>query len=210
MPISELVTSVLLHHIQRCVQADGNAGLPFVDRLLLSLIFHCSKDEDQSRAMRDMAAGFSCTSIKGQVVKYPRLTFGWLVGVKNADCELPKVSITACLTVRFFFTVIFRPPINLNIACVQLLWQFGDRHYHAKKWNVAVDWFLGGTHQLFRSLAQGSMKCFRKAALCYIQQREYASASALIRQCPGNEAATHYVALLTAVKQGEKIHLSTS
>jgi hypothetical protein len=85
---------------------------------------------------------------------------------------------------------------------LQLLWQFGDRYYHAKKWHVAVDWFLRGTHQLFRNLAQGRMKCFRKAALCYVQLKEYASASALIRQCPGNEAATHYVALLTAVKQG--------
>jgi hypothetical protein len=46
------------------------------------------------------------------------------------------------------------------------------------------------------------MKCYRKAALCYIQQREYASAAAVVRLCPGNEAATHYISLLTAVKQG--------
>ena len=46
------------------------------------------------------------------------------------------------------------------------------------------------------------MKCYRKAALCYIQRREYASAAAVVRLCPGNEAATHYIGLLTSVKQG--------
>jgi hypothetical protein len=60
--ISELVTSVLLYYTDRCVQAEGDAGLRFVDRLLLSLIFHCSKDEDHPRAMRDMEKAFSCAS----------------------------------------------------------------------------------------------------------------------------------------------------
>jgi hypothetical protein len=84
----------------------------------------------------------------------------------------------------------------------KLLWQYGDRHYQANRWDTAVDWFLGGTHQLFRGFSEGTMKCYRKAALCYIQQREYASAAAVIRLCPGNEAATHYISLLTSVKQG--------
>lgn len=48
-----------------------------------------------------------------------------------------------------------------------------------------------------------STKCYRKAALCHVEQREYAQASAIIRHCPGDEAATHYVMLLVAVKQGE-------
>jgi len=125
------------------------------------LIFHCAKDDDHSKAMKDLGTAFSC--------------------VKSRSFELSKVSITACLT---------------------LLWQYGDRHYQASRWDIAVDWFLGGTHQLFRGFSEGTMKCYRKAALCYIQQREYASAAAVVRLCPGNEAATHYITLLTSVKQG--------
>jgi len=45
-------------------------------------------------------------------------------------------------------------------------------------------------------------RCFRKAALCYIQQQEYARATAVIRNCRSNEAATHYVVFLNAVQQG--------
>lgn len=85
----------------------------------------------------------------------------------------------------------------------QLLWQFGDRHYNAKRWAEAADLFLSGTHAIFDSMAHASgAKCFRKAALCYIQQRDYSKASAVLRHCPTDEAATHYVTLLTRVQQG--------
>lgn len=46
------------------------------------------------------------------------------------------------------------------------------------------------------------VKCYRKAALCYIEKREYAQASAVIRRCPQNEAATLYVIFLIAIQQG--------
>ena len=92
----------------------------------------------------------------------------------------------------------------------KLLWQYGDRHYQAGRWDVAVDWFLGGTHQLFRGFSEGTMKCYRKAALCHIQQREYASAAAVVRLCPGNEAATHYIGLLASVKQGISLFIMYS
>lgn len=42
----------------------------------------------------------------------------------------------------------------------------------------------------------------RKAALCHVQQREYAMAASAVRHCASNEAATHYVTLLIAVYQG--------
>jgi hypothetical protein len=136
--------------------------LDSVERLLLSLIFHCSKDGDHARAMKDVESAFK--------------------SVCEADFELPKISTTACLT---------------------LIWQFGDRHYQEKRWSEAADWFVIGSHQIFRSSSPTtSSKCFRKAALCYIEQREYAQASALIRRCSTNEATTHYVTFLTAVHQG--------
>jgi len=88
-------------------------------------------------------------------------------------------------------------------ACLTLLWQYGDRHYHAKRWSEAADWYIAGSHKLFRiGGPTASAKCFRKAALCHIEQREYARASVVIRRCPNNEAKTHYVMFLTAVHQG--------
>ncbi|KAJ8488783.1 hypothetical protein ONZ51_g3351 [Trametes cubensis] len=98
------------------------------------------------------------------------------------EYELPKISTTACLT---------------------LLWQFGDRHYHAKRWTDAADWFLAGTNSTFGSMSHiSNAKCLRKAALCYVQCGEHAQASAIVRRCPPTDAATHYVALLIAAHQG--------
>ncbi|KAF8525122.1 hypothetical protein BU17DRAFT_42114 [Hysterangium stoloniferum] len=91
-------------------------------------------------------------------------------------------------------------------ACQSLLWQFGNRHYNAKAWYKAADWFLLGTHDAFKSMAKTNYsRCLRKAALCYIQQQEYALATTVIRRCRNNEAATHYVVLLIAMHQGEAI-----
>ncbi|KAF8883838.1 hypothetical protein BD779DRAFT_1674370 [Infundibulicybe gibba] len=102
--------------------------------------------------------------------------------VREAEFELSGVPTTACLT---------------------LIWQYGDRHSHTKKWKEAANWFLAGSHQLFRASNPGiGPKCFRKAALCYIEQREYARASTVIRQCPPDAATTHYIIFLTAVHQG--------
>ncbi|TFY60989.1 hypothetical protein EVG20_g7223 [Dentipellis fragilis] len=88
-------------------------------------------------------------------------------------------------------------------ACAMLLWQSGERRFGLKRYSEAADWFLAGTHRCFNNIAQASIsKCYRKAALCHIQQHEYAKASNVIRRCPGNEAPTCYVMLLVAVKQG--------
>ncbi|TFK68509.1 SPO22-domain-containing protein [Pluteus cervinus] len=100
----------------------------------------------------------------------------------DAEFELPNIPTAACLT---------------------LLWQYGDRHYHAKRWSEAADWFLAGSHQLFKvNSPTAYSKCHRKAALCYIEQREFARASTVIRRCPTTEATTHYVTFLTAFHQG--------
>ncbi|SJL03232.1 uncharacterized protein ARMOST_06583 [Armillaria ostoyae] len=156
-----LVTAVNQHCLKRALACpDRSCG--HVDRLLLSLIVHCSKDEDHARAMAAIDSTFT--------------------SICEADYELPSVPATACLT---------------------LLWQYGDRHYHAKRWSDAADWFIAGSHKLFReNCPTSSSKCHRKAALCYIEHREYAKASAVIRRCPITEAATHYVIFLTAVHQG--------
>ncbi|KAF8845524.1 SPO22-domain-containing protein [Paxillus ammoniavirescens] len=100
----------------------------------------------------------------------------------DSDVELSKTGASVCLT---------------------LIWQYGDRHYHVSRWAEAADWFMCGAHPIFSGLGASSLsKCFRKAALCYLQQKEYARAASTIRRCPKNGATTRYVAFLIAVHQG--------
>ncbi|KAI0271679.1 hypothetical protein BC834DRAFT_922404 [Gloeopeniophorella convolvens] len=138
------VTKLVVKIIQICLRASlgavNNSGLPFVERLLLAMIFHCSKDVD-----------------------HPGVMMG---------------------------------------ATHQLFYQYGERKLSLKRYSDAVDWFLLGTQQAFVSIADTcASKCYRKAALCHIEQQEYAQASSIIRRCPGDESATHYLTLLVAVKQ---------
>ncbi|KAF7437402.1 hypothetical protein PC9H_004241 [Pleurotus ostreatus] len=155
-----LATTVNQYCLERAVECH-KSGSNYVDRLLLSLIFHCSKDDDHARAMSDLETAFN--------------------HLHQADHVLPSVPTTACLT---------------------LIWQYGDRDYRAKKWTNAADWYIAGSHQVFRSTRpESSSKCLRKAALCYMEQREFAKATSVIRRCPTNEATTHYIVLLIAVHQ---------
>lgn len=88
-------------------------------------------------------------------------------------------------------------------ACLTLLWQYGERYFSAKRFTEAADWFISGSHKLFKSSCPTSAaKCFRKAALCYIEQKEFARAATIVRRCPADEAATFYVMFLAAVHQG--------
>ncbi|KAI0327295.1 hypothetical protein GY45DRAFT_1355763 [Cubamyces sp. BRFM 1775] len=157
-----LVTAIHLHCLERAFHTQNSAALVYLDRLLLSLIYHCSRDDDHARAMQDLTAALNVLEVN--------------------EYELSKISTTACLT---------------------LLWQFGDRHYHAKRWPDAADWFLAGTNSTFGSMSHiSNAKCLRKAALCYVQCGEHAQASAIVRRCPPTDAATQYVALLIAAHQG--------
>ncbi|EDR10150.1 uncharacterized protein LACBIDRAFT_318204 [Laccaria bicolor S238N-H82] len=89
------------------------------------------------------------------------------------------------------------PPVSTT-----LIWQYGGCHYKAKRWSEAAEWYIAGSHQLFGSHGLlSSSKCFWKAALCYIEKREYAQESTVIHHCPTNEVTTHYVIFLTAVHQ---------
>lgn len=98
-------------------------------------------------------------------------------------------------------------------------------HYSAKRWREAAEWFLLGTQDalcVIKTLAHP--KCLRKAALCYIQLGEYAKyarppclrynlqanvpyrAGNLVKQCPKDQAPSHYLAFIIAVHQGENNH----
>jgi hypothetical protein len=92
---------------------------------------------------------------------------------------------------------------SLRNIRLQLMWQYGDRHYQAKRWTEAAGWYLAASNQIFKNIGQSTIsKCCRKAALCHIQLRQFARACSLIRRCPVNEASTHYVIFLSAARQG--------
>lgn len=57
---SVLVTTVHQRCLQRCIETENHPSASgHVDRLLLSLIFHSSKDVDHSRAMQDLDTAFA-------------------------------------------------------------------------------------------------------------------------------------------------------
>lgn len=156
----QLVTSAIQYCLHRALQCSW--GTDAVERLLISLIFHCSKDNKHDRAIQDLHASFK--------------------ELGDVEFELLKAPATACIT---------------------LLWQYGDRHYHAGRWKEAADWFSCGTHSIFTSLGPvSSSKCFRKAALAHLKLKDYAQAGSIIRRCPDTEATTQYVTFLIAVYQG--------
>ncbi|KAI6020837.1 hypothetical protein BKA83DRAFT_4291597 [Pisolithus microcarpus] len=155
---------VVTFTIKRCLwrALDTSASVTCIEKLLISLLFHCSKGDDHGKAMKDLEESFQ------EVVK--------------SDIELSKAAASACLT---------------------LIWQYGDRHYHGSRWLEAADWFICGTHAVFSGLGPScTSKCLRKAALCYIQQKEFARAASAVKRCPVNGATTRYVVFLIAVHQG--------
>jgi hypothetical protein len=121
--------------------------------------------------------------------------------LESAEFELPEIGATACLMVRLLYTA---PGQYCDVSSPQLFYQYGERKHSLKRCSDAIEWFLLGTRKAFSSVTDThSSKCLRKAALCHIEGEEYAQASDLIRQCPGDEAATHYLSFVVAVKQGK-------
>lgn len=95
---STLVTAVHHYMLQKVTDSESKTYQPCVDRLLLSLLFHCSKDENHLRAMQDVEAAL--TSEFFLVLIAPIWPHNIRIGIINAEIELPKVPATACLTVR--------------------------------------------------------------------------------------------------------------
>ncbi|KAG6334327.1 hypothetical protein ID866_4762 [Astraeus odoratus] len=161
----DVVATAIKHCIRKAL--DNTANIPSIERLLVTLLFHCSKGDSHTKAMKDLEE-----SLQGKFSYLLRKesTKAILVchsEILKSDIELSKIATSACVT---------------------LIWQYGDRHYHASRWTEAADWFICGTHAVFSSLGpSSSSKCFRKAALCYLQQKEYAKAAFAVKRSPKND-----------------------
>ncbi|KIJ58775.1 hypothetical protein HYDPIDRAFT_102026, partial [Hydnomerulius pinastri MD-312] len=125
--------------------------------------------------------------------------------LREAITRSAAASFIEKLLVSLLFHYICESDVEVSKTAASLIWQYGDRHYHASRWAEAADWFICGTHTIFSSLgSSGVSKCFRKAALCHLQQKEYARAVSAITRCPKNGATTRYVAFLIAVHQATR------
>lgn len=72
-----------------------------MERLLISLIFHCSKDDKHDRAIQDLHASFKGRSCSNFVVlRLCANYFPFCVELRDVEFELLKAPATACITVR--------------------------------------------------------------------------------------------------------------
>ncbi|KAJ3483561.1 hypothetical protein NLI96_g6231 [Meripilus lineatus] len=62
-----LVTTVHQSTLRRALEAGENTGLPHVDRVVLSLLFHCLRDENHARATHDINSTYTWLEEEGGV-----------------------------------------------------------------------------------------------------------------------------------------------
>ncbi|WVQ84872.1 hypothetical protein IAT38_007035 [Cryptococcus sp. DSM 104549] len=88
------------------------------------------------------------------------------------------------------------------IACQTLLWNIAAFHEAKDRVAEAANWYQLAAHDLFKVLGGVNVsRCLRKAALCYIKVLDFTAALDLIKRCPSDEASTHYLAFLAAVRR---------
>ncbi|KAF8877627.1 hypothetical protein BD779DRAFT_1243031 [Infundibulicybe gibba] len=179
MLLSEASITDILQDLQTL--GHQHALVAAVNQYLITNVLQCCGAESDYIRQILLALIFCCGEDENHARVMKTLDSAFTL-VCEAEFELSSIPTTACLT---------------------LIWHYGDRRCHAKEWEEAADWFLASGHQLFRASNPGiGPKCFRKAALCYIEQREYARASTVIRRCPSDAATTQYIIFLTVVHQG--------
>lgn len=201
---STLVTDVHQHCLKQALQ-DHLSEPDHIYRLVLSLIIHASKDDNHPRSMKTLESVFMSMYSLMRIGSLPFHTYPHRVysGPWSGFWTSKRTRHSVFNGTRVLLSLGYDPDLCNNTCSFQLIWQYGGRHYKAKKWAEAADWYMSGSHVIFKAHSSlTSAKCFRKAALCHIEQREYALASTIIRRCPNDEASTHYVIFLTAVHQG--------
>lgn len=81
------------------------------------------------------------------------------------------------------------------------MWRRGDTAHAESRSAIAAKWYLMGTNSIFRSLEEEiSQKCFRKAALCFVEVGMLVEADKMMEKCAGgiDSAKNHFVRFYTA------------
>ncbi|KIR41645.1 hypothetical protein I307_05719 [Cryptococcus deuterogattii 99/473] len=85
----------------------------------------------------------------------------------------------------------------------KLLWNIGMFNESKERITEAAHWYQLAAHVVFKELGgENISRCFRKAALCHMKMADWTAALDLISLCPKEEASTHYLAFLAAIRQG--------
>lgn len=91
------------------------------------------------------------------------------------------------------------------IACQTLLWNIGMFNESKERITEAAHWYQLAAHAVFKELGgENISRCLRKAALCHIKMADWTAALDLISFCPKEEASTHYLTFLAAIRQGRE------
>ncbi|WVO21077.1 uncharacterized protein IAS62_002381 [Cryptococcus decagattii] len=91
------------------------------------------------------------------------------------------------------------------IACQTLLWNIGMFNESKERFTEAAHWYQLAAHTVFKEFGgENISRCFRKAALCHMKMTDWTAALDLISLCPKEEASTHYLAFLAAIRQGRE------
>ncbi|KZT61782.1 hypothetical protein CALCODRAFT_463563 [Calocera cornea HHB12733] len=92
-----------------------------------------------------------------------------------------------------------------SLACQTMIVGFGDLFFSSRKWTKAAAFYMLAAHQAFIVTEKTSFpRVMMKAALSLINGGELDQASHIARQCPIQDARTHYLHLMVAVKQGRE------
>ncbi|TYJ53702.1 hypothetical protein B9479_005669 [Cryptococcus floricola] len=90
------------------------------------------------------------------------------------------------------------------VACQTLLWNIANFNENKERITESAHWYQLAGHDLFKELGgENTSRCLRKAALCHIKTADWGAAHDLIARCPTDEASTHYLTFLAAIRQGE-------
>ncbi|OXH27229.1 hypothetical protein J008_04781 [Cryptococcus neoformans] len=91
------------------------------------------------------------------------------------------------------------------IACQTLLWNIGMFNESKERITEAAHWYQLAAHAVFKELGgENISRCLRKAALCHTKMADWTAALDLISFCPKEEASTHYLTFLAAIRQGRE------
>ncbi|ODN81471.1 hypothetical protein L202_01898 [Cryptococcus amylolentus CBS 6039] len=91
------------------------------------------------------------------------------------------------------------------VACQTLLWNIANFNENKERITESAHWYQLAGHDLFKELGgENTSRCLRKAALCHIKTADWGAAHDLIARCPTDEASTHYLAFLAAIRQDRR------
>jgi hypothetical protein len=163
----------------------------------MSLLFVCSRVSNSPAAVREVTTALDCESRRPQKIEHNPLTV--LRPYTRSELRVAGYTLHGLSVCAYLAHI----GSSISTNFFQLIWQYGEQQYASQQWSIAAEWYLAAAHGAFRSMASvRNSKCFRKAAICFIESKNYKKALELIRNCQTNEASTHYVRLLVASYQG--------